>query len=98
MNIHEYQAKQVLKRFKVPVAEGVLVVGSTDGVSFRPAADVANDAAAAAEKLKKEVNPSVFVVKSQIHAGGRGKAGGVKVCKTVEDVKVAANNIMGKVL
>lgn len=98
MNIHEYQAKQVLKRFKVPVAEGVLVVGSTDGVSFRPAADVANEAALAAEKLKKEVNPAVFVVKSQVHAGGRGKAGGVKVCKTIEDVKVAATNIMGKVL
>ena len=91
-------AKQVLKRFKVPVAEGVLVVGSTDGVNFRPAADVANEAALAAEKLKKEVSPSVLVVKSQIHAGGRGKASGVKVCKTIDDVKTAANNIMGKVL
>lgn len=98
MNIHEYQAKQVLKRFKVPVAEGVLVVGSTDGASFRSSTDIANDAAAAAEKLRKEVNPAVFVVKSQIHAGGRGKAGGVKVCKTIDDVKTAATNIMGKVL
>ena len=98
MNIHEYQAKSLLKRFKVPVSEGVLIEGTSDGKTFRPAAEIANEAAAAAEKLKKEVNPSVFVVKSQIHAGGRGKAGGVKVCKTIEDVKTAANNIMGKVL
>jgi succinyl-CoA synthetase beta subunit len=98
MNIHEYQAKSLLKRFKVPVSEGVLVEGSADGITFRSPTDVANDAAAAAEKLKKEVNPAVFVVKAQIHAGGRGKAGGVKVCKTLDDVKAAANNIMGKTL
>jgi len=98
MNIHEYQAKSVLKKFKVPVSEGVLVTGSTDGISFRSSADVGNDAVAAAERLKKEVNPAVFVVKAQIHAGGRGKAGGVKVCKTMDDVRAAANNIMGKTL
>lgn len=98
MNIHEYQAKAVLKKYKVPVSEGVLVTGSTDGTTFRSAADVGNDAVAAAEKLKKEVNPAVFVVKAQIHAGGRGKAGGVKVCKTMDDVRAAANNIMGKTL
>lgn len=98
MNIHEYQAKSLLKRFKVPVSEGVLVEGSTDGVNFKSPDQVANEAVAAAEKLKKEVNPAVFVVKAQIHAGGRGKAGGVKVCKTLDDVKAAANNIMGKVL
>jgi succinyl-CoA synthetase beta subunit len=98
MNIHEYQAKSILKKFKVPVSEGVLIEGSTDGVKFRSADEIGKDAVAAAEKLKKEVNPSVFVVKAQIHAGGRGKAGGVKVCKTLDDVKAAANNIMGKVL
>ena len=98
MNIHEYQAKSVLKKFKVPVSEGVLVTGSSDGLTFRSSTDVGNDAVAAAEKLKKEVNPAVFVVKAQIHAGGRGKAGGVKVCKTLEDVRTAANNIMGKTL
>lgn len=59
--------------------------------------DVGNDAVAAAESLKKSVNPAVFVVKAQIHAGGRGKAGGVKVCKTMDDVRAAAN-IMGKTL
>lgn len=98
MNIHEYQAKSLLKRFKVPVSEGVLVEGSKDGTTFRAASEIAADAAAAAEKLKREVNPAVFVVKAQIHAGGRGKAGGVKVCKTIDDVKAAAQNIMGKVL
>ncbi|MBC7395830.1 MAG: ADP-forming succinate--CoA ligase subunit beta [Bdellovibrionales bacterium] len=98
MNIHEYQAKSLLKKFKVPVSEGILIEGSKDGVNFRPAAEIAAEAAAAAEKLKRDFNPSVFVVKSQIHAGGRGKAGGVKVCKTIEDVKTAATNIMGKVL
>ena len=89
MNIHEYQAKSLLKKFKVPVSEGVLVEQGGDTASL---------AAAAAEKLKKEFNPAVLVVKAQIHAGGRGKAGGVKVCKTVDDVKAAALNIMGKVL
>lgn len=98
MNIHEYQAKAVLKKYKVPVSQGVLVVGSTDGATFRPAGDIGDEAVAAAEKLKKEVNPAVFVVKAQIHAGGRGKAGGVKVCKTMDDVRAAATTIMGKTL
>ncbi len=98
MNIHEYQAKSLLKRFKVPVSEGVLIEGSLDGHTFKAADQIAKEATAAAEKLKKEVNPSVFVVKAQIHAGGRGKAGGVKVKKNVEDVAAAANEIMGKVL
>ncbi len=98
MNIHEYQAKSLLKRFKVPVSEGVLIEGSLDGITFKSADQIALEATAAAEKLKKEVNPSVFVVKAQIHAGGRGKAGGVKVCKNLSDVPTAANAIMGKVL
>ena len=89
MNIHEYQAKSLLKKFKVPVSEGILVEQGGDTAAL---------AAAAAEKLKKEFNPAVLVVKAQIHAGGRGKAGGVKVCKTVDDVKAAAINIMGKTL
>ena len=98
MNIHEYQAKSLLKRFKVPVSEGVLVEGSRDGITYKAPDQVALEATKAAEKLKAEVNPSVFVVKAQIHAGGRGKAGGVKVCKNISDVGAAANNIMGKVL
>ncbi len=89
MNIHEYQAKQLLREFKVPVPNGMLV---------EEGGDVGAKAVAAAEKLKSQFNPPVLVVKAQIHAGGRGKAGGVKVCKTLDDVKAAANTIMGKVL
>ncbi len=89
MNIHEYQAKQILKQFKVPVSEGVLV---------EQGPDLAGRARSAIETLKTKFNPDVLVVKAQIHAGGRGKAGGVKVCKTVEDAVKAAETIMGKVL
>lgn len=97
MNIHEYQAKSLLKRFNVPVSEGVLIEGTTDGTSFKSADQIGIEAAAAVETLK-QFKPSVYVVKAQIHAGGRGKAGGVKVTKDAEGAKLAANNIMGKVL
>jgi len=89
MNIHEYQAKQVLKRFNVAVPEGRLV---------EEGPDVGSRAVKAAEDLYKERKNSVWVVKAQIHAGGRGKAGGVKVCKTVEEVKKAATDIIGMTL
>jgi succinyl-CoA synthetase beta subunit len=98
MNIHEYQAKQILKKFKVPVSEGVLVEGSKDGETFKSKDQIATETKAAVESLKAKVNPSVFVVKAQIHAGGRGKAGGVKVCKTADAAAQAAQEIMGKVL
>ncbi len=84
MNIHEYQAKAVLKQFGVPVPEGY------------PAFNV-NEAVEAAQTLHSNGH-KVFVVKAQIHAGGRGKAGGVKVVKTVEDAKEKATEILGKVL
>lgn len=89
MNIHEYQAKQLLKKFKVPVPEGRLV---------EEGADVGKRAQAAAEDLAKERKNQVWVVKAQIHAGGRGKAGGVKVCKDLAAVGAAAEQIMGKTL
>src|SRR6185312_2854870 len=89
MNIHEYQAKQLLKRFKVRVPEGRLV---------EEGADVAGRAEKAATELSKERGNSVWVVKAQIHAGGSGKAGGVKVCKDIEAVKAAAKEIIGKTL
>lgn len=89
MNVHEYQAKQILSRFKVRVPEGRLV---------EEGGDVAAKAEAAAKDLQSARGNKVWVVKAQIHAGGRGKAGGVKVCKTLEDVKVAARDIMGKKL
>jgi len=89
MNIHEYQAKSILKKYGVRVPEGRLVEGG---------GDVGAAAEKAAQGLAQERGNSVWVVKAQIHAGGRGKAGGVKVCKTIADVKAAASEIMGKVL
>jgi succinyl-CoA synthetase beta subunit len=81
MNIHEYQAKAVLKEFGVPVPKGI-------------PAFTAGEAVQAAEQL----GGPVWVVKAQIHAGGRGKAGGVKVVKTLDDVKKEATRILGSTL
>ena len=81
MNIHEYQAKQVLKNFGVPVPSG--------HVAFS-----ADEAVAAAEKL----GGPVYVVKAQIHAGGRGKGGGVKVVKSLDDVRAEAERMLGMAL
>src|ERR1700684_4498060 len=81
MNIHEYQAKAVLREFGVPVPRGI------------PAFTVAE-----AEKAANELGGSVWVVKAQIHAGGRGKAGGVKLVKSVDDVKKEATRLLGSTL
>ncbi len=78
MNIHEYQAKELLAAYGVPVPQG--------GV-----ATTAQEAVAVAQSLPGPIR----VVKAQIHAGGRGKGGGVKVCKSLEEVEVAANAILG---
>jgi succinyl-CoA synthetase beta subunit len=76
MNIHEYQAKEVLRSFGLPVPSGY------------PAFSV-DEAVAAAQQL----GGPVWVVKAQIHAGGRGKAGGVKVVKSIDDVRKEAQRI-----
>ena len=89
MNIHEYQAKQLLKPFGVLVPQGRLV---------EEGSDLETRAEQAALDLQKERGNAVWVVKAQIHAGGRGKAGGVKVCKTTADVKAATKEIIGKTL
>ena len=81
MNIHEYQAKEVLRGFGVPVPNG-------------KAAFTVEEAVAAA----KELPGPVWVVKAQIHAGGRGKGGGVKVVKSIEDVKKEAERMLGMTL
>ena len=81
MNIHEYQAKELLSGFGVIVPRG--------GVAY-----TADEAVKAAENL----GGSVWVVKSQIHAGGRGKGGGVKVVKSVEDVRKTAAEMIGMTL
>jgi succinyl-CoA synthetase beta subunit len=78
MKIHEYQGKELLRQFNIPVPNGI------------PAFSV-DEAIAAAEKL----GGPVWVVKAQIHAGGRGKGGGVKVAKSMEEVKTYASNILG---
>jgi succinyl-CoA synthetase beta subunit len=81
MNIHEYQAKAVLREFGVAVPRGI------------PAFSV-DEAVNAAQQL----GGPVWVVKAQIHAGGRGKAGGVKVVKSIEDVKREATRLLGSTL
>ena len=78
MKIHEYQGKELLKKFGVVVPRGV----------YCPSAD---EAVSAAESL----GGKVWVVKAQIHAGGRGKGGGVKVAKSLDEVRQYANQIMG---
>src|ERR1700726_4467156 len=81
MNIHEYQAKSVLREFGVPTPRGV------------PAFSVEE-----ADKAAHQLSGPVWVVKAQIHAGGRGKAGGVKVVKSIEDVVKEAQRLLGSVL
>ena len=81
MNIHEHQAKEILKEFGAPVSDGI-VVFSTDEIS---------------EKIKK-LKSTEFVLKAQIHAGGRGKAGGVKLVKNLNDLKIEAKKMLGKKL
>ncbi len=78
MNIHEYQAKELLKARGIPVAQG--------GVAYTVEEAVA---------VAKNLPGPVYVVKAQIHAGGRGKGGGVKVVKSIDDVKDAATKILG---
>ena len=81
MNIHEYQAKAVLREFGVPVPRGI------------PAFSVEE-----AEKAAQQLGGPVWVVKAQIHAGGRGKAGGVKVVKAIADVAREASRMLGSTL
>lgn len=81
MNIHEYQAKEVLKSFGTSVLNGI--IASSPGE---------------ARKAAQTLGGSVWVVKAQIHAGGRGKAGGVKVAKSLDDVEKYAKEILGKTL
>ncbi|RNL55693.1 ADP-forming succinate--CoA ligase subunit beta [Pedobacter jejuensis] len=82
MNIHEYQGKQILKSFGVNVQEGIV-------------ADTPEQAVEAAKQLKINYNSDWVVIKAQIHAGGRGKGGGVKLAKNLEEVKQRATDIIG---
>ena len=80
MNIHEYQAKELLAKFGVTVPRG--------GVAYT---------AAEAVEVARRLGGPVWVVKAQIHAGGRGKAGGVKLARSEEEVAAAARQLLGVV-
>lgn len=82
MNIHEYQAKGILKENGVPIQEGI--VASTPG-----------EAVAAAKTLQEKTDTHWWVVKAQIHAGGRGKGGGVKLAKSLDEVKSITEKMIG---
>jgi|TARA_B100001093_G_scaffold513592_1_gene585840 succinyl-CoA synthetase beta subunit len=81
MNIHEHQAKEILKEFGAPVSNGIVIFS-------------VNEINKKISKLKSKE----FVLKAQIHAGGRGKAGGVKLIKNISDLNQAAKEMMGKIL
>tara|TARA_B100001057_G_scaffold427698_1_gene452583 strand:+ start:469 stop:1629 length:1161 start_codon:yes stop_codon:yes gene_type:complete len=81
MNIHEHQAKQILKKYGATVPEGVFALSVEELI-----------------KKAKLLNTKKYVLKAQIHAGGRGKAGGVKILGTIEELNKAATELMGKTL
>ena len=82
MNIHEYQGKSILKSFGVAIQEGIV-------------AETPEQAVDAAKELNKLTGTEWWVVKAQIHAGGRGKGGGVKLAKSIDEVRERASNIIG---
>ena len=81
MNIHEHQAKQILKKYGATVPKGIFALNVEELI----------------EKAKS-LNTEKFVLKAQIHAGGRGKAGGVKILNNLEELKIAAKELLGKTL
>ncbi len=81
MNIHEHQAKDILKEFGAPVSDGIVIFSEKE----------------IRDKISNLKNKE-YVLKAQIHAGGRGKAGGVKLVKKISDLETEAKNMMGKVL
>ncbi len=81
MNIHEHQAKQLLKKYGAKVPNGIFAFNVKDLL----------------EKAKT-LNTEKFVLKAQIHAGGRGKAGGVKILNNLEDLEKEATELLGKTL
>ena len=85
MNLHEYQGKELLKTYGIPIQEGIVV-------------ETAEEALVAYAKLQEETGTEYAVVKAQIHAGGRGKGGGVKVAKNGDEVVEFAQDIIGMML
>lgn len=85
MNLHEYQGKEILRSFGVNVPEGI--------VAFTP-----DEAVQAALKIQEKTGTKFWAVKAQIHAGGRGKGGGVKLAKSLDDIRMYAEQILGMTL
>ena len=81
MNIHEYQAKKILRKFGVPVPNGEVILNLEN-----------------IEKKIKNLNSKNLVLKAQIHAGGRGKAGGIKLIKNIKNLSTEAQTMFGKIL
>src|SRR5690606_12670372 len=82
MNLHEYQGKEILSKYGVKVQRGII-------------ATTADEAVDAAKKLTEQTGTGWHVVKAQVHAGGRGKGGGVKLAKNLDEVKQKASEIIG---
>ena len=82
MNLHEYQGKEILNSFGVNIQRGI--------VASNP-----EDAVIAAKRLSNDTGTSWFVIKAQVHAGGRGKGGGVKIAKSIDEVKEISSQIIG---
>ncbi len=85
MNLHEYQGKQILNSFGVNIQRGIVATTPEEAVE-------------AAKKLTKETGTGWWVIKAQVHAGGRGKGGGVKLAKSLEEVQEISNSILGMML
>ena len=82
MNLHEYQGKNILSQFGVKIQRGIV-------------ASTCEEAVAVAKRLNQETGTDWFVVKAQVHAGGRGKGGGVKLAKSLDEVKSISDQILG---
>ena len=82
MNLHEYQSKEILSKYGVAIQRGII-------------ANTPDEAVAAAKTLSEQTGTGWWVIKAQIHAGGRGKGGGVKLAKSLEEVQSRSNDIIG---
>ena len=82
MNLHEYQGKEILASYGVRIQRGIIATSPEEAVS-------------AAKRISDETGSQWHVIKAQVHAGGRGKGGGVKLAKSLEEVSDLASNIIG---
>ena len=82
MNLHEYQGKKIFRNFGVQIADGLIATNTEEAVK-------------AAKKLQKDTGTKKWAIKAQVHAGGRGKAGGVKIARSFDEVENYANQIIG---